>query len=57
MEANLAQLREVVGRLQPAEHEIERLSRLLDTHMLLAHLNGDTWYEVHPLARRTLGLP
>lgn len=33
--------------------EVERLAELLDTHMLLAHLNGGTWYEVHPLARRS----
>jgi hypothetical protein len=25
--------------------------------MLLGHLNGQDWYEVHPLARRALGLP
>jgi len=58
-EENAACLRQVEtqrGRLQPADHEIDRLARLLDTHMVLAHLNGDTWYEVHPLARRTLGL-
>lgn len=36
--------------------EGDRLAGLLDTHMLLAHLNGGLWYEVHPLARRTLGL-
>jgi len=44
------------GRIQPAADEVDRLARLLDTHMLLAHLNGDAWYEVHPLARRALGL-
>lgn len=44
------------GRFEPAAGEVDRLARLLDTHMLLAHLNGETWYEVHPLARNTLGL-
>ncbi len=58
-EENAACLRAVAkqhGRLRPADHEIDRLARLLDNHMLLAHLNGDSWYEVHPLARRVLGL-
>lgn len=52
-------LRRVHGQREQVEfgsNEVERLAGLLDTHMLLAHLNGDTWYEVHPLARRTLGL-
>ena len=33
------------------------MARLLVTHMLLGHLNGEDWYEVHPLTRRSLGLP
>jgi hypothetical protein len=33
------------------------MARLLQSHMLLGHLNGQDWYEVHPLARRALGLP
>ena len=44
------------GSVTFAAGEGDRLAGLLDTHMLLSHLNGDTWYEVHPLARRTLGL-
>lgn len=52
----LQRVNEGHGRLRPATNEVDRLARLLDTHMLLAHLNGETWYEVHPLARRTLGL-
>lgn len=28
----------------------------MNAHMVLAHLNHENWYEVHPLARRTLGL-
>ena len=44
------------GGLRFTAGEADRLAGLLDTHMLLAHLNGETWYEVHPLARRTLGL-
>ena len=57
-EENAACLRQVMdrgGTVQPATAEIDRLARLLDTHMLLAHVNDDTWYEVHPLARRALG--
>jgi len=34
------------------------MALLLQSHMLLGHLNGTgDWYEVHPLARRALGLP
>lgn len=33
------------------------MARLLVTHMLLGHLNGAAWHEVHPLTRRALGLP
>lgn len=44
------------GASQFAGGERDRLAALLDTHMLLAHLNGDLWYEVHPLAGRALGL-
>ncbi len=54
--ACLRRVAEEGGRIQPAADEVDRLARLLDTHMLLAHLNGDAWYEVHPLARRNLGL-
>jgi hypothetical protein len=44
------------GLVEPREHEVHRLARLMNTHMVLAHLNHENWYEVHPLARRTLGL-
>ena len=44
------------GVLDPNEGEVHLMARLMDTHMLLAHLNGRDWYEVHPLARRSLGL-
>jgi hypothetical protein len=44
------------GHVEWTTGEGERLAGLLDTHMLLSHLNGETWYEVHPLARRNLGL-
>lgn len=44
------------GKIEPRADEVQRLARLMHTHMLLAHLNDDDWYEVHPLARRTLGL-
>lgn len=42
------------GEIEPGEEQIGRMARLLDQHMLLAHGNGDTWYEVHPLAQRAL---
>jgi len=45
------------GVLEPAESEVHLMARLMDTHMLLAHINGQDWYEVHPLARRALGMP
>ncbi|MGH4010574.1 MAG: hypothetical protein ACRDTH_20850 [Pseudonocardiaceae bacterium] len=45
------------GTVRPAESEVQMMARLLQSHMLLGHLNGQDWYEVHPLARRALGLP
>ncbi|MGH4022436.1 MAG: hypothetical protein ACRDT0_25000 [Pseudonocardiaceae bacterium] len=45
------------GTIEPARSEVPLMARLLQTHMLLAHLNGGNWYEVHPLARRALGIP
>lgn len=44
------------GTVRPAESEVQLMARLLQSHMLLGHLNGQDWYEVHPLARRALGL-
>lgn len=43
-------------RFHPPADQVGRMARLLHTHMLLGHQNGETWYEVHPLARRALGL-
>lgn len=45
------------GTVRPAASEVALMARLLQSHMLLGHLNGQDWYEVHPLARRALGLP
>jgi hypothetical protein len=45
------------GTVRPAASEVQLMARLLQSHMLLGHLNGQDWYEVHPLARRALGLP
>jgi hypothetical protein len=45
------------GTVNPQESEVQLMARLLQSHMLLGHLNGQDWYEVHPLARRALGLP
>jgi len=44
------------GVIEPTEGEVHLMARLMDTHMVLAHLNGQDWYEVHPLARRSLEL-
>ncbi|MGH8899001.1 MAG: hypothetical protein ACRDZ4_18745 [Egibacteraceae bacterium] len=44
------------GTIEPSVDETPLLARLVDTHLLLAHRNDDDWYEVHPLARRILGL-
>ena len=44
------------GTVRPAADEIQLMARLLQSHMLLGHLNGQDWYEVHPLARRSLGI-
>jgi hypothetical protein len=44
------------GAIEPTEGEVHLMARLMDTHMLLAHMNGQDWYEVHPLARRSLEL-
>ncbi|MGH3830849.1 MAG: hypothetical protein ACRDRS_10450 [Pseudonocardiaceae bacterium] len=45
------------GTVRPAESQVQLMARLLQSHMLLGHLNGQDWYQVHPLARRALGLP
>ncbi len=45
------------GTVRPAQSEVQLMARLLQSHMLLGHLNSQDWYEVHPLARRALGLP
>jgi hypothetical protein len=45
------------GTVDPKESEVQLMARLLQSHMLLGHLNSQDWYEVHPLARRALGLP
>lgn len=44
------------GTVHPAESEVQLMVRLLQSHLLLGHLNGQDWYEVHPLARWALGL-
>jgi hypothetical protein len=45
------------GTIRPKESEVQLMAQLLQSHMLLGHLNGQDWYEVHPLTRRALGLP
>ena len=56
-EAFLRQVASGSGTVRPAASEVQLMARLLQSHMLLGHLNGQDWYEVHPLARRALGLP
>ena len=45
------------GTVRPAADDVPLLARLLQGHLLLGHLNGHDWYEVHPLTRVALGLP
>ncbi|MGI8536866.1 MAG: hypothetical protein ACR2K2_10285 [Mycobacteriales bacterium] len=45
------------GDLRPAAADVPLMMRLLRSHLLLSHLNGEDWYEVHPLARRALDIP
>ena len=52
----LKRVRDNDGTIIPRAEEVGLMARLLQTHMLLSHLNGTDWYEVHPLARRALGL-
>lgn len=55
--AFLVRVEKAAGEFRPLDaHEVSQMAKLLHTHMILEHLNGDTWYEVHPLARRALGL-
>lgn len=59
-EEQAAFLREVdgaKGAIRPDPDQVQLMALLLQGHMLLAHLNDEYWYEVHPLARRALGLP
>jgi hypothetical protein len=44
------------GDVRPTVNEVGLMARLLQQHMLLSHMNGADWYEVHPLAKRVLGL-
>jgi hypothetical protein len=53
----LRQVQACEGILEPGGDEVQLMASLMDTHMLLGHTNGRDWYEVHPLARRALGLP
>jgi hypothetical protein len=50
----LRQVAQGDGTVQPAAAEVQLMARLLQSHMLLGHLNGTDWYEVHPLAMRAL---
>jgi energy-coupling factor transporter ATP-binding protein EcfA2 len=44
------------GAIEPPAEQVHRLARLMNAHMVLGHLNHESWYEVHPLARRALDL-
>lgn len=45
------------GTVRPEDGDVQMMARMLAGQLLLAHRNGEDWYEVHPLARRALGLP
>lgn len=45
------------GAFQPRAEDVQLMARMVQSRMLLGHVNGENWYEVHPLARRALGLP
>lgn len=36
--------------------EIGAFASLLDRHLVLGYLNGEEWYDIHPLARPAVGL-
>lgn len=42
------------GTVVSRGNEVQMMARLLTSHMLLFHRNGQDWYEVHPLTRRAL---
>lgn len=42
------------GTFEPPNDQVQLMTRLLTSHMLLFHRNGKDWYEVHPLTRRAL---
>lgn len=44
------------GTVIPAADDVGLMARLLQQHMLLSHLNGSDWFEVHPLAKQALGI-
>lgn len=44
------------GLIEPTRDEVPLLALLLQTQMVLGHANGRDWFEVHPLALRTLNV-
>jgi hypothetical protein len=42
------------GTVVPSGAEVALMARLLTSHLLLFHRNGQDWYEVHPLTMRAL---
>lgn len=38
----------------PTHAQLRDLSRYFDTHLLLCYRNGDEWYDLHPLIRKTV---
>lgn len=42
------------GVVVPAAAEVQLMARLIASQMLLGHMNGQDWYEVHPLTLRAL---
>lgn len=46
----LEKVRRDRGIANMTEEELPRFAKLLDTEVILGHMNGVEWYEVHPLA-------
>ncbi|MGQ0680295.1 MAG: hypothetical protein ACT4OM_11700 [Actinomycetota bacterium] len=42
------------GKVVPTQTQVPLMAKLIQSHLLLAHLNGEPWYSVHPLARGLL---
>ncbi len=46
----LSEVKQAQGNYVVPEQNVQRVARLMRQHVLLPHLNGTWWYEIHPLA-------